>query len=315
MKKETIHVILATYNPQPYFSAQLKSILSQKNVSVQVTIFDDGSTDDSLLVESSDLNDPRVTLVKCSPLGSAGKNFIRAIKMLSDSSSDWILFSDQDDIWLEDKIHEGIQFAKSKNADGYSSDLSLYDGTGIYGDLTKNPNQTEFDHFFQGASAGCTYIIGKELFRKIQTEIAHINPHDLNTVISHDWLVYFIARINGFTWVHDSRSFILYRQHENNVYGAKKGIFGFFSKLSLIYKGIPKENTKIMADLCKRSDLSNPITQCETPLQRILFVRHFLKLRREKRLSLVAYVLWISGSYYPFNTKSLQRAIKDKVKS
>lgn len=301
MTKQTVHVIMATFNPGDHLQEQLESILGQHGVSVKVTIFDDGSTNREALERLSDVMDPRVSLVDCRPSGSAGKNFLRAIAAWDGPAADWISFSDQDDIWHEDKLFEGISYAKSQNADGYSSNLSIYDGSDITGVLAKSPKQKKYDHFFQGASAGCTYILKNSLFGKVNQIISTIDVQSLDKHISHDWLVYFISRMVGSRWAHDEKSYIFYRQHDSNVYGAKRGVFGAIARVSLLKDGHAICNSELISEICNIRGIVSPILQRENFFKRLLFCRNMFHFRRESLYSPLAYILWLLGQYYPYS--------------
>ena len=45
---QKVHVLMSTYNGKPYLQTQLDSIFSQKDVTVELTVRDDGSTDGTI---------------------------------------------------------------------------------------------------------------------------------------------------------------------------------------------------------------------------------------------------------------------------
>ncbi|MEK5777350.1 glycosyltransferase, partial [Acinetobacter nosocomialis] len=100
MSDNMISVCLATYNGEKYIVEQLTSILSQLSPTDEVIISDDHSTDETLLLIKS-LNDPRIKIIT-NELGKGyTKNFENAI---NHSSGDYIFLSDQDDVWVENKV-------------------------------------------------------------------------------------------------------------------------------------------------------------------------------------------------------------------
>lgn len=300
MSVPRVHVIMATFNPSEYLWDQLNSILVQSNVEVTVSVFDDGSTDKSFLYLAAGLNDPRVRLFECESSGSAGRSFLRAVTLVEDIEADWFAYADQDDVWFPDKLSKGIDLANQFSASGYSSNLYLYDGVATYATLEKPGRQTEFDHYFQGASAGCTYILRADVFDVLRSEVEKLNIYSLSHLISHDWLTYFIVRKYNFRWKHDTRSFILYRQHSNNVYGAKRGFQGFLSKANLLFKGLAQENTAVLAKLCPLQLEQDSLLSRNTVMSRVLFIRNAFNFRREVFLSVVCFVLWVMGRIYPY---------------
>jgi rhamnosyltransferase len=59
----------------------------------------------------------------------------------------------------------------------------------------------------------------------------------LSKVVYHDWFAYAYARANGFKWVIDNYSGMLYRQHANNQLGANTGLTSFWRRLSQVISG------------------------------------------------------------------------------
>lgn len=294
MKK--IKILLATYNPGTALEEQISSILKQKDVAVTIDIFDDGSPDQSYL--DTCCNDPRITLRKLPATGGAGKSFLRAVSLTDIDQHDFFAFSDQDDIWLEDKLSSAVAFMSEKNADGYSSNLSLFDGKRVFGTLRKSDRQVRYDHLFQGASAGCTYVMNAALFAQIQTIVKTLDIENLPKHVSHDWMIYFLARASGKRWHHDTRSFILYRQHTDNIYGAKKGLSGALSRLALINEGLFKDNSDVIRHLSKQQNFNIPVIRSSTWFKKLGYATQIMQFRREGKLSVVAYLLWLFGVFY-----------------
>ena len=50
LRKETVAVLLPTYNSEKYLKEQLDSILNQVGINVKIYISDDGSTDNTLKI-------------------------------------------------------------------------------------------------------------------------------------------------------------------------------------------------------------------------------------------------------------------------
>lgn len=95
-----ISVCMATFNGARYLSQQLESILSQLSPHDEVVISDDSSTDGTLEIVRA-FDDPRIRLFPENTFYSPIFNFEHAIKQ---STGGIIILSDQDDIWLPNKI-------------------------------------------------------------------------------------------------------------------------------------------------------------------------------------------------------------------
>lgn len=94
-----VSVIMATYNGEKYIAEQLQSIVSQLKEEDELIISDDGSTDRTVEFASEFA---KVRIVYGNHTGIAD-NFTNA---LSYAKNQIVLFSDQDDIWLEGKIEK-----------------------------------------------------------------------------------------------------------------------------------------------------------------------------------------------------------------
>lgn len=231
-------VLLATYNGDKYIDEQIRSILNQLNVNVKLLIRDDGSTDNTIEICRSFCSNPAVRLIDFEKsTGTPAGCFYKLISAVKDDVDfDYIAFSDQDDIWCNNKLNEAV--SKMNNFfDGYSSNLIAFDSinskTWV---VNKSHSQTRYDYIFQGASAGCTYVLSRKAFVKIQKKIDCSNLDQLKK-LSHDWLIYAIVRSSGMKWINDSSAYIFYRQHEKNSYGDKRGLNLLIKKTKLILAG------------------------------------------------------------------------------
>lgn len=97
-----ISVALAAYNGSKFIVEQLDSILNQSIIPDEIIVCDDCSTDDTLIVvEKYADSHPAVKVYENDTNLGFIKNFEKAAKLCS---GDYILFSDQDDIWTYDHI-------------------------------------------------------------------------------------------------------------------------------------------------------------------------------------------------------------------
>lgn len=233
----SVAVLLATYNGANYLSAQTASIASQDLPGIHVYARDDGSNDASEAIIKSCLNDSFFLVPSAASTGSPAGNFFKLLSSIDLDIYDYVAFADQDDVWFPDKLRVAINLIISTKSDCYSSDLIAFDHSNFHSwYIKKSASLRSFDYLFQGASAGCTYVISKKAAKLVLASLGDFAAN-FPKGYSHDWLIYAICRSNGLKWVHDSRAFIAYRQHSSNAFGGRPGVMGILSRLNLSRTG------------------------------------------------------------------------------
>ena len=102
-------VLMATYNGEKYLREQVDSIIGQHNININLIVRDDGSTDSTINILSEYEEKGLLTYTKGANLGPA-RSFMELLKF--SPISDYYAFSDQDDIWLPDKIKTAVDMMK-----------------------------------------------------------------------------------------------------------------------------------------------------------------------------------------------------------
>jgi rhamnosyltransferase len=222
-----VAVNLAAYEGEAFIEEQIVSILWQQGVSIHIYIRDDGSSDRTcqIIEDMSEQYPDSITRIvdDRGPQGSAARNFFRLIEANSPDTFDYIAFADQDDIWMPTKLIRAIDKMRQTASIGYSSNLLAYDSTASRAwVLVKDAHPKKLDYLFQGASAGCTYVLSAEAFTIVQA-ILHSAGVCWPINISHDWVIYAICRSRGLKWIFDEEAGLIYRQHGGNLYGARPG--------------------------------------------------------------------------------------------
>ena len=97
-----VDIAMATYNGEAYIEEQLCSILNQTHTDWTLYISDDGSTDSTTsIIEKYLISDARIKLINRVKQGGVVRNFNKALEA---TTADYIMLSDQDDFWYENKI-------------------------------------------------------------------------------------------------------------------------------------------------------------------------------------------------------------------
>jgi rhamnosyltransferase len=231
INKSKVLVLLATYNGENFIFDQVKSILSQQDIDIDLLISDDNSTDNTIEIINS-LADNRIKIIQNNTnFGSAALNFFNLIKNIDNNSDfDYVAFSDQDDIWFSEKISMGVKKMHDSNASAYSSSFYIYNSSKNevkYG--FKPDKQSVRDFVFQSPGPGNTFILSKNLVLDFKEKLDKF--YNIETISFHDWFIYAFARVNNYKWVIDKKSYILYRQHDTNVLGANSSIASKIARL------------------------------------------------------------------------------------
>src|SRR5687767_8601550 len=104
-----ISVCMATYNGASFIRQQIESILPQLEAGDEIIFSDDGSTDSTLEVISG-YNESRFKILKNQRTGSPTKSFEKGLKHCT---GDLIFLTDQDDVWMPDKVSRTKHYLQS----------------------------------------------------------------------------------------------------------------------------------------------------------------------------------------------------------
>lgn len=255
----SVCILLAAYRGGEYIRQQIESILLQEHTNWSVFVNIDKSNDNTeSIVREFQAVDSRIFILKTAEtFGSAGKNFYDLLLNAPIEQYDFVSFCDQDDIWHPDKLSAGLSILKSGSFAGYSSSVTAFYPSGIKKFIKKSHPQKSFDYKFESAGPGCTYIFDKKIGLKVRSTLLK-HPHIKNSFYYHDWLIYFTARDNDEAWYIDARSFMLYRQHENNDTGANSGLAAALMRLRLFKNGWYLNQVYLLEDyLSTRRSLNN----------------------------------------------------------
>ena len=230
-------VLMATFNGEPWIKEQIRSIFSQENVEVSLLVGDDCSSDQTRALIAANCKASRLCFHDANfSSGSAGANFRRLFIAADVGNFDYVALSDQDDIWLPNKLTLAINALKLSGAVGYSSSVEAF----WEGGKTKVINQcndiTSVDFLFEGAGQGCTYVLTNKFFKNIK-EFCKEFPGAAESLYFHDWMIYLLSRGLKKKWYFDQTPTIKYRQHGKNDIGARGGLYSVKFRLKKIFDG------------------------------------------------------------------------------
>ena len=217
-----VNILLSTYNGATYLRDQVKSIQNQTFKDWNLLIRDDGSTDGTVgVIKELVGNDDRIRWINERSNENVGviQSFFQLLKY---EKADFYFFSDQDDVWLPEKIEKQLALAK-----GRQDVIPLM----VYTDLKVVDENLNVMHESmirtQSGHANTEFI--QELTENTVTGGVSMINHALSELwtgeesyplLMHDWYLALLACTFG-ALVYLDEPTELYRQHSNNVLGAR----------------------------------------------------------------------------------------------
>jgi rhamnosyltransferase len=251
VKLPKIAVLLASLNGGRWLPEQIRSILDQRDVQVEIFVSDDGSSDGSLewLTLLSEEHHRVKLLPERSAKSGVGGNFFYLIENAPWQSFDAISLADQDDIWFPDKLSRHYaQLVETKSV-GVSSNVIAQWPNGESRILRKSDPQTAFDYIFESAGPGCSFLLHPEFVAFIR-DFALKKAPEAKDFEFHDWLIYAMARSQGLRWTIDPSPCMFYRQHEHNHLGANVGVFPALKRARVVANKLYRERVLSVIRVC-----------------------------------------------------------------
>ncbi len=256
---------MATYNGAQYVGRQIDSIINQKGVDVHITIRDDGSKDNTpeVLRSYEKLYPSQIKVILGENIGHR-RCFLTLLSLAS--KADYYAFSDQDDIWEEEKLHKAIEVIGHHQTVLYTSNLNIVDShLNELGKTSFSPRHSSiYSEFTRHRFAGCTFVFDQSLM-DIVLRFSSLNLRP-DIMPGHDALICRCAYACGTVMV-DENSYIKHIRYATSVTAGGNGIVkrvktewkNIFSQsitsqtASLILDTIPeyisRENTKFLIEV------------------------------------------------------------------
>jgi glycosyltransferase involved in cell wall biosynthesis len=113
LNEEAVTVVVPTRNRPDLLALTLTSILRQRDVNLQVIVVDDASTEPTAAMVSR-FGDSRIRMARQSVRQgvSAARN-----RGVSEATTEWVAFCDDDDLWSPDKLSRQLASARSQRRD------------------------------------------------------------------------------------------------------------------------------------------------------------------------------------------------------
>ncbi len=256
-----ITILMATLNGERYLREQLDSLLAQTCKDWELYIRDDGSTDNTIdIIRSVLQQDRRLHLV--SSAGSVGGACRNYAVLLEQAAGPYVMFCDQDDVWLSDKIEVTLSTMKDcERQFGADTPILVHTDCRVVDSACReiSPSFMAYQHMehvednplrillSQNFITGCTVMANHALL-----SISRPVP---DNALMHDWWLGLMAAATGkIAFV--PRGTLLYRQHTDNAVGASRLLSGHhfrrlfkFADLNAAMSGLMLQNCALLKHL------------------------------------------------------------------
>ena len=222
-----ISILLSSYNGEKYLKEQLDSLFAQTYKNFEIIVRDDGSTDKTkYILNEYEKNYPNKVQIIEDGIGNLGssKSFMKLLEYSSDC--EYVMFCDQDDVWLPEKIEMSINKIKELEVESNKNiPLLVFTDLTVVDEKLNIINKSYWNYqklipsitndwkklLSQNVITGCTIIMNKKA-----KEVCL--PFTLEMMIHDQWIGANISKYGKIGYLNEQT--ILYRQHGNNVEGA-----------------------------------------------------------------------------------------------
>lgn len=301
--KTRVQILLSTYNGEKYLEEQLDSILNQKgDFSLKILVRDDGSKDGTLEILEKYSQKMEMQIIRGENIGV--NKSLKELFMNCDTNCDYFSISDQDDVWLENKIQTAIEsLSKNKNK------LKMFASRSLVTDInmnvigkTQDPEDrvSYYNAMVQNVCPGHTQVFNKDVILKLKQNYSE-------NIFVIDWWIYLLVSSMG-EITFDRRCFVKHRQHglnsagyELNFWKKMKKRINFLNK----YKKSPvSEQLKSFFEIYKdqmkkeyRIETENFFNSQRNILVRIKYILFSKVFRYGRFENLIFKLLYVLGKY------------------
>jgi len=221
-----VDILLGVYNGARFLPELVDSIFTQSHQQFRIIARDDGSTDASpeILKSIAFKNPDRFILL---PGNRHLGTLLNYSELMKQAAAPYIMFCDQDDCWLPDKIEATLKEMKeAEYRHGSKSPLLVHTDLMVVDEARRvldrsfwhyqhlNPSLDSFNRLLvQNVVTGCTVMINRPLLL--------LSPALPEGALVHDWWLALVAAAFGHISCLE-RPTIQYRQHAGNWIGAEK---------------------------------------------------------------------------------------------
>lgn len=251
--RRKVAILLCTRNGARFIREQLDSFAAQDHGDWELWVSDDGSGDDTIdIVNAFSSSAERRVEVLSGPQRGFARNFLSLTRHEA-IRSEYYAWSDQDDVWLPDKLSRAIT-----RLEPYRHLPALYCAratiVGGKGEKTGASPLLTRPATFPLCLAQCPAGGSTMVFNRAARDL--LGHGDIPDIYAHDWWLAILVSGCGGVILYDPAPAILYRQHESNVIGLNNGLAARLRRFASTWRGsLARRNAQHIAALSARKDL------------------------------------------------------------
>lgn len=231
----TVTILMGLHQGAAHLREQLDSFAAQDHADWRLIVSDDGSRDEgpAILADFAAGCAPGQVVTATGPGRGFAANYLSLLANLPDDPG-WIAFSDQDDVWLPDRLSRGLAALTGDGPALYCSRtwVTAADLSGrVLSPLFRRPPSFR-NALVQNVAAGNTILLNPAAAR-LMVASARVVPG----VVAHDWWAYLLVTGAGGRVVQDPKPTLLYRQHGGNTIGSNAGWRARMGRLRQVWAG------------------------------------------------------------------------------
>lgn len=237
-----ISILLATYNSELFIKEQIDSIINQTYRDWVLYVRDDCSKDSTPIILKEYENKYPGKIIVLDNQHQSLRAYLNFVELMKNVVSQYYMFCDHDDIWIDRKIEYSIKKMKEQEAmypnkpivvhtDMHVVDNDIHIIADSFWKYSKfMPNHVSFEELVLCNSVnGCTMLFNDLAKQVSMKNIKYARMHDMLVAQS-------VAACRGII-VEIPEKTVFYRQHSCNVVGAKEvGVSTYLNKLKKIKK-------------------------------------------------------------------------------
>lgn len=232
-----VAILLATFDGARFLEEQLQSFEAQTHENWRVWASDDGSRDQTLDVLNSWA--AKFAAGRTSIFHGPGEGFAANFQSLIGNQNiraDYFAFSDQDDVWMGDKLERALaclRFIDPAVPAIYCSRTEMIDHIGarigVLSPLFSRPPSFA-NALVQSIAGGNTMVLNRAA-RELMARFSTLRP------VSHDWWAYQLVTGVGGRVIYDAQPSIYYRQHDANIVGGNHDWTARIRRFHIVIRG------------------------------------------------------------------------------